>query len=721
MARGQLGLRRSIAFAWLSLGVALAQTQGSQHNSKVESRYIDPRACAECHQSIAASYARTAMSRSFGKVVSENGFSELKGGTFQHAASAQQFTLHSLDGRPYLRRNQIGFDGVVANVVDAPIDYWFGSGKHARSYISRTKSGELVELPITWYSEKGGYWAMSPAYDRPDHAGFSRKITYRCMSCHNGYPVTQSGEDVWEGGTRFLDRLPEGIDCQRCHGPGEAHVDAVRRGLSPDSVRSSIVNPARLSKDRQLETCMQCHLETTSLKLPATLLRHGRGVFSYRPGEPLENYILHFDRAPDAGSEDRFEFASAAYRLRKSKCYSSSGGALTCTTCHNPHEPSDTPIASRAYIEACLSCHRASLEKLTSSRRHPVSRECTSCHMPKRRPADAIHVSVTDHLIQKRSPVATGANVAEKHDANTPPYRGRVVPYYPSSPGSAENAQLYIALAQVKHEANLQEGLAQLEAAIARYRPDRSEFYFELAEGYRHAGRLDKAIAFYEIACSRAPEDWRHFYRMGTTLATAGHLERALRVLERAQIIAPKETAIQEAIANLLSRQGRLREAVEVLRRAVASDPESGVLHANLGARLLQLGEVKKAEEVWREAVRLRPESSTNQLNLANLLSSRGAFGEAQYHFKAAIRISPSFADAHFAYAVALQSNHKIKEAEAHFRESIIHSPNHFESHLKLGQILIERKAPSLARPHLLKASESPDARIQRTAKDLLN
>ena len=37
-----------------------------------------------------------------------------------------------------------------------------GSGNHARSYLHRTARGTLVELPLGWYSEKGGYWAMSP-------------------------------------------------------------------------------------------------------------------------------------------------------------------------------------------------------------------------------------------------------------------------------------------------------------------------------------------------------------------------------------------------------------------------------------------------------------------------------------------------------------------------------------------------------------------------------
>src|SRR5262245_12342742 len=149
--------------------------------------YAEPGACAECHREIAESYAGAAMARTFGAVWSENDFPELKRGAFHHDASEEFFTVYTRDGMQYIQRRQIGFDGAGTNVFEARVNYRIGSGNHARSYISRTKAGELIELPITWYAGNGGYWAMSPGYDRPDHAGFSRKIGYRWLSCHNGY------------------------------------------------------------------------------------------------------------------------------------------------------------------------------------------------------------------------------------------------------------------------------------------------------------------------------------------------------------------------------------------------------------------------------------------------------------------------------------------------------------------------------------------------------
>jgi predicted CXXCH cytochrome family protein len=691
----------------------------------------------ECHREIADSYARTAMARTFSAVRSENDFPELKRGAFHHDASEEFFTVYARDGSPHIKRHQIGFDGAVTNIFESRIDYRIGSGNHARSYISRTKAGELIEIPITWYAENGGYWAMSPGYDRPDHAGFSRRIGYRCMSCHNGYIQTPSQSDAVEESARFPDRLPEGIDCQRCHGPGAAHLEAARQGAPVERVRGAIINPKRLPHDRQMEACMQCHLETTSLKLPAALPRYGRGAFSYLPGESLGDYILHFDRAtgsvqyrarkqagdaiPDQSEgEDRIEFVSAAYRLRQSACYLKSRGSLTCVSCHNPHEPSSTSAALRRYTEACQSCHQTAVQKLVQERRHPVSQDCASCHMPKRRPSDAIHTSVTDHFIRARPAADPAGTLVEKHDGATPLYRGRVSLYYPAKLEKTAENELYLALAQVKHDANLDQGLRELEATIARHASARSEFYFELAEAHRRAGNPQKAIEFYEQSCARPPADWRHFYRLGTALTTAGQAERAAAALERAMSLAPKEPAVLEAIANLLSRQGKTNEAVATLRVALDLDPGSAGVHANLGARLFQLNDVKGAEKSWREAIRLRPESATIRLNLANLLASLGGFREAQYHFEAAIRSAPSFADAHLAYAIALATQGDAAKSESHLREAIKHAPNHFEAHLRLGQALRDRGDASSAAPHLRKAAESRDVRIRDAANKLL-
>ena len=230
---------------------------------------------------------------------------------------------------------------------------------------------------------------MNPGYDWKHHSDFRRKITMECVFCHNGYPNSKSDSDRADMEAVFPSGVPEGIDCQRCHGPGAAHVR--------DPQAANIVNPAKLSRERNLEVCMQCHLETTSAPLPYAVRRFGRGVFSYKPGEPLSDYAIHFDHSPGTGHDDKFEIAGSAYRLHKSLCFQQSG-TMTCTTCHNPHNVPRGEEAKSHYVSVCKSCHEG-IGKLVAERRHTASDDCLGCHMPKRRTDDVVHAIMTDHYI----------------------------------------------------------------------------------------------------------------------------------------------------------------------------------------------------------------------------------------------------------------------------------------------------------------------------------
>ena len=104
------------------------------------------------------------------------------------------------DGKLFQRRHQIGFGGQETNALELEADYVVGPGNHARTFLHRNADGRLVQLPVSWYAERGGYWAMSPGYDRPAHLDFRRVIDAGCMSCHNGYPPSLAGFSPSYGG-----------------------------------------------------------------------------------------------------------------------------------------------------------------------------------------------------------------------------------------------------------------------------------------------------------------------------------------------------------------------------------------------------------------------------------------------------------------------------------------------------------------------------------------
>jgi tetratricopeptide (TPR) repeat protein len=738
--------------------------------------YAPPEACAGCHVDIARRYAQTGMARTFGdlKPGAPNGAPTPV--TVTHAASAETISVRRAGDEWRMERRQTGFDGTPSNIMSAAMDYWFGSGNHAQSYFSRTSRNELIELPLTRYSEKGGNWAMSPGYDSPAHAGFSRKVNYRCMSCHNAYFELPAGADRMETGTKFPSTLPQGIDCQRCHGPGLRHVNAAAAGRPAEEIRSLIVNPASLPLARRDEVCFQCHLETTGNSLPASLPVAGRGVFSYIPGQPIEQHERFFDYAAGTGHDDRFEFAGVPYRMRKSPCFTESAGALTCITCHDPHEPDKTKSIARANT-ACVNCHRS------LPAQHTASAECVSCHMPERTPVDSIHVTITDHFI-RRNPERTAPPTRELNSANTAPYRGEVVPYYPQT----DPADLYTAMAQVRSRANMDAGIPRLAKALSAQKPSAPEPYAELADAYRHAGQSAAAIPYYRTAISLDAGYWPAHYGLGLALAAAGDLNGSLAPLRQAAALSGGESAIIRSLASTLTAMGRLPEALTALRDAVAAEPQSSELRNDLGTALLRAGDIQGAEKAMREAVRLRPESAPMRVNLGNLLGRQRKLDEAKFEFQSAIRTNPSLAEAHsglavvfasqgrnaeardelraalkidgasanthnnlgtvlrqlgdhtgaiaeyreairynpafaaarYNLAVELAERHESAEAEQQLREAIRTQPAYDAAHLRLAQILIAARRPDEALPHLRQAAASKDPNLAGRAAALV-
>jgi predicted CXXCH cytochrome family protein len=745
-----------IALVYLFARVPAKRAGDPPAPPKPKPNYVEARLCAGCHEKIWETYRRTGMGRSFSRPQPQNTIEDYTGkNTFFHKASGSYFAMIQRDGKYYQRRHQIGFDGKETNVLEKEIHFIMGSGAHVRTYLHRTRRNTLVQLPLAWYAENGGYWAMNPGYDRPDHQGFRRKVTYDCMFCHNGYPEAApvSGERGAE--PVFAGRLPEGVDCQRCHGPGGTHVQAAQvPGAKAQDIRNAIVNPARLDADRQMEVCMQCHLETTSFRLPNAIQRFERGPFSYTPGEPLGEFALFFDEAPGKGRDDKFEIVNSAYRLRRSACFQRSEGRLRCTTCHNPHNIPRGEAAAAHYNGVCRQCHAASFDKLVESGKHPGSAGCTGCHMPARRTDDVVHAVMTDHYIQRRKPARDLlAKIAERPETEATAYHGEVVLYYPPKAPHAQD-ELYLGIAQVSQKSNLDQGITQLAAAIEKYRPEPAEYYFELADAWRKTGQWAKALPLYEEAVRRRPNFVEALRRLALGMRASGQPAQSAEILKRALQAAPDNADLWHELGLVSLEQGQRPDAVAALSKAVDFDPDLPETHNSLGQALLESGDKVRAESEYREAIRIQPDYPEAHSNLANLLSSAGDLAQARYHFETALRFRPDTAGVRYNYGVALARARQFDEAQRqieaalradprlaeahemvgnllarkgqaqgalkHYREALRIRPDYGRAHLNLGAALAALGDVAGAAPHLRKAAESTEPAVRDDALQLL-
>jgi predicted CXXCH cytochrome family protein len=602
--------------------------------------YVDDARCAKCHEDIAATYAHLGMGQSFHAAGAADAIADFsaEGGYFHHKLSDFHYRM-SLDdgGRMWMKQYELDAAGDIINDVDLEAHFSVGSGNHARTYLHQTTSGELWELPVTWYTKNG--WNMSPGFDATEHSNFSRKITRECMFCHNAYPDVPAGSDVLGMADVFPTTLPHGIGCQRCHGPGANHVSlAYSAEATNEAIRQSILNPAHLPPALADDVCLQCHMQPTS-RLGSLVRPYDRGDFSYRPGEPLGEYLVHVDYDMP---EDHpvFEVNHHGYRLRESPCWQGPGSP-SCLDCHDPHAKlSPDEIAARTRA-TCLNCHQpvdCNVEQVMQIPR-TEAQDCARCHMPTRHSSDAIHIEVTDHLIQK--PPTPDQLLALTSDI-PPPSTFTAHVLEPDRFHDDQRLRNWEVLAEII--GNNSSNIGELADRLGNdeFQPTTAEQLI-MAQGLMDAGRgpdarivLEQIIAKepgltaaqqnlakleYEVGdrltaiqrlqrlAESQPQTAGTFQRLGAVLQLEGRIDEAIIALTRATELRSTDHTALSQLGLALASKRLFDDAAVALQQAESLKPGNPATGYNLGLALWNSSQRAKAARAWGQALKRSPQS----------------------------------------------------------------------------------------------------------------
>jgi len=318
--------------------------------------YAGSKKCALCHPAQARSYRASSMRRALEpidncEILKQNPRLEWTEGTYRYLIERKD--------KSYLFRVTDG-----AKSAETTLLYAFGQGKAGQTYVFAA-DGRYFESRVSYYlALKGLSLTVGAQNEAPANIqqALGRSMgpteTRDCFGCHT--------TGARRGSTLQLKAYEDGVQCEACHGPGQAHIDGIVDGKpKPGTIRSE----KGLSAEETSGLCGSCHRTWETVILMKV---HGTNNVRFQP-----------------------------YRLANSQCFLSGDRRIACTACHDPHAA--VVKDERAYDAKCTTCHNeqnASIRK----RSCPVAKQtCTSCHMPRVELPGANH-AFADHWIRVARP-----------------------------------------------------------------------------------------------------------------------------------------------------------------------------------------------------------------------------------------------------------------------------------------------------------------------------
>jgi predicted CXXCH cytochrome family protein len=221
-----------------------------------------------------------------------------------------------------------------APIKKEDIKYVLGVGRRGQAYIG----ADMKTLPAEW-SVTDKKWVTTSAQDSKT----------QCVSCHvTGYDAAKA---TW---------AEPGVTCEACHGPGSAHL----------ADKTKIVNPKKLTPDKEAMVCGQCHSKGTDTTKAYAF------PITYKPGGDLATAFIDAQPKTAGRNQQYSEWKTSKHAANN----------VVCTKCHEPHGANTTEGCQlvKPVVALCMGCH-ADKDMAKHAPSAPAGATCATCHMPQGR------------------------------------------------------------------------------------------------------------------------------------------------------------------------------------------------------------------------------------------------------------------------------------------------------------------------------------------------
>ena len=625
-------------------------------NHSDSAKFVGMNTCKLCHQSIYNSFIKTGMGKSLDVASKQKSSADFSNATIYDKFSNMHYNAFWQNDSLYFKEYRLEKKDTVHSRVEK-VNFIIGSGQHTNSHL-QIVNGYINQMPMTFYTQKK-HWDLPPGFENGFNTHFTRKIGLECMSCHNGYPNFVLGSE------NKYNSIPTGIDCERCHGPGSIHVAERQSGKIVDTskyIDYSIVNPAKLSIDRQFDLCQRCHLQGNAV------LKEGKSFYDFKPGQKLSDFISVFLPKYKNADED-FIMASHADRLKQSACFIKSyekvqnknslkpyKEALTCVTCHNPHL-SVKETNKNVFNDACNNCHTANSKSdlLCSEKNVVLARNakpghapvkflnCVGCHMPSSGSTDIPHVSVHDHYIRKP--------ISKKEKDKIKTFVG-LYSINEKDPSSLTRAQAYI-----NQYEKFDQNVSFLDSAASLLKDKKAEDLFTNVRALIQLNfikqNFQKIISYVnqigEQRCLNSLFVKKSFdnldawtcYRIAESHYYTNDLTGSIQWFKQAVNLAPFNLEFRNKLGSTLAALNNFKDAKEQFNFVIKENPKHVSALTNLGYVKLSEGVQSEAIKLYEIALKIDPDYEPLLLNLAGYYAFTKNKKEAKRYLENILKKNP--------------------------------------------------------------------------------
>lgn len=524
--------------------------------------FVGAAQCSKCHPAEFAKQSDSHHAKALSPILQSPIAPKLLGHTVQEKNGLK------FDYSPTLKGIQVIVER-AGQSASATLEWAFGAGVRGITPVGSI-DGQYFEHRVSWYTVGDragltmGHSANAPADVR---TALGRKqaadVIAGCFDCH----ATDSKVD-----------MRPGIECERCHGPGAAHVQA-------PSARN-IQDPGRLSSRDLVQFCGQCH------------------------------------RLPPSEVDERESTRFAPIGLIASRCFQRSN-KLSCVTCHDPHANVNQNVSY--YVAKCVACHANPKPALNC--RRTTGDNCLTCHMPKTNTAP--YLMFTDHHIRVSHLLASQAYDVLKDPAKAVSEAQAEMRTNPKSLAG------YLQLGQIFLEYNTPQPAVEIYSKALQLAPD--SLLAHLGEGLALKGiqRFDEAEKELRLCLKRDPGMAVAFDALASLYLEAGNYEQlAAAAQQYLQANAFDYRGYYYLAAAKEHEKEKSQTAEALLNKAIGLNPDFAASFALLGKLLLQDGRAEEAARELEHAIQLRPDYRPAHLYLGNTYKKLGREGDAAHEFQ---------------------------------------------------------------------------------------